>query len=60
VIGWLRALLDNGEKAEREAVKAQVKHALEAAQTELKTSQGARLERLADRYDQIKLRPKKR
>jgi len=57
VIGWLRALLDNGEAKEREAVKEQVSHALDEAQTELKAS---REERMAAQYRKVKFHPTKR
>jgi len=57
MIRWLRSFLDNGESSEREQIKQQVDQVMTEAETELKTSQEARLERLAERYDQIKLRP---
>jgi len=59
MIKWLRSFMDNGEAAERAQVKEQMDKAISEAQEELKTAQEIRLERLADRYEQIKLRPKR-
>lgn len=46
MIGWLRSLIDRGEKAEREVVKQHMDHAVNKAQAELRKSQEARRRRM--------------